>query len=115
MGALCKRASDGPAEPRRQSPSAILCSTKELRPNPRWPIEIRKHGRAARWAIPPFCKHPTISSTRLYSRKTPAVNPPSIPKLLQKLLTRQDLTNDEVGPLFDAIMKGQLGDAELAA
>jgi anthranilate phosphoribosyltransferase len=39
----------------------------------------------------------------------------SIPNLLHKLLARQDLTDEEVGPLFDAIMKGQCGEAEIAA
>jgi anthranilate phosphoribosyltransferase len=39
----------------------------------------------------------------------------SIPNLLQKLFARQNLADDEVGPLFDAIMKGQCGDAEIAA
>jgi anthranilate phosphoribosyltransferase len=43
------------------------------------------------------------------------VTPLSIPHLLQKLFIRQDLADDEVGPFFDAVMKGQCGDAEMAA
>ncbi len=38
----------------------------------------------------------------------------SIPGLLQKLMARQDLADDEVGPLFQSIMTGQCGDAEIA-
>jgi len=40
---------------------------------------------------------------------------PSIPDLLRKLLARQDLDESEVGPLFQTIMAGQCGDAEIAA
>ena len=43
------------------------------------------------------------------------MTPPAIPDLLHKLLARQDLAESEVGPLFQAIMKGQCGDAEIAA